>query len=173
MAVAGGSAEDDLTGSALCPTMRRFFLITPAAVVALLLAGCATSQTTADCLDSFLAGIGDDRITRAESGVQDLDVIAASQTKQEPFAIVVTENRTPVLGIRVNFFGDGDIFKIESAIDDSCRSIRSWQIEERPGERTLQNWDTVILSSGDVDYAIRLGQDSGIIEANYIRVVVE
>jgi len=95
-------------------------------------------------------------------------VIGANQTKLQPFAIVVTESRPLLLGVRVNFFSDGELFKIESAIDARCRQVRSWKVESRPGERVLQNWDTVVLRSGDVDYAIRLGYDSGIIEANYI-----
>lgn len=78
----------------------------------------------------------------------------------------MTQNRDPVLALRVNYFEDGEIFKIESMIDDSCKTLRNWTIEGRPDERTLQNWDTVIVRTADSTYRVRLGYDgSGRIEA--------
>lgn len=139
-----------------------------AACVAIL-ATCASppsGSSPAECTDEFLAGIPEGRTTFAESGSRDVVLIAPDEAKDEPFALAVTDNRSPVIAARINFFSDGEIFKLEAALDHACRPIRRWEVAQRPGERTLQNWDTVILRSAGTEYPIRLGlHGSGRIEA--------
>ena len=132
-----------------------------------LLGSCSTLGDSIDeCLPVYLEGVPDQRVTTAEAGARDLVLLESDQSKGETFGLVVTQNREPVLALRVNYFEDGEIFKIESMIDDSCRTLRKWDIEGRPGERTLQNWDTVIVRTAGSTYRIRLGHDgSGRIEA--------
>lgn len=140
------------------------------AAIHLLIMACATqpeAKSWDECLPSFVSGMSEKQVSIAEYGAGDVVLVKPDENKDRPFALIVTDNRVPVLGIRVNFFSDDNIFKIEAAIDGSCRPVKRWEVLHRPGEKTLQNWDTVIFRSGGIDYGIRLGlHGSGRIEAD-------
>ena len=147
---------------------RRFPPMLAALVLAVVLGGCSTLGDSIDeCLPVYLEGVSDQRVTTAEAGTRDLVVLESDQSKSETFALIVTRDREPVLALRVNYFEDGEIFKIESMINDSCRILRTWEVDGRPDEQTLQNWDTAIVRTAGAAYRIRLGYPgSGRIEAD-------
>jgi hypothetical protein len=149
--------------------------VTLAALAAVFLVGLGACATTGEpipweeCLPSFMSGIPLARITTAEYGARDVVLVDSEESKDEVFGLVVTDNRVPALALRINFFSDGEIFKIESAVDGSCRPIRRWENAYRPGETDLQNWDAVLIKAGGSEYEIRLGyHGSGRVEAELV-----
>jgi hypothetical protein len=125
-----------------------------------LLAACAGTpepRQWSECYPELTEGIAEERIVTAEVGSRDVVLLDADQSKDEAFVLVVTENRSPVLGVRINYFSDNEIFKLASVVDGSCIPVRKWDNRDRPGQSTLQNWDSVIIRTGGTDYRVRLG----------------
>ena len=113
-----------------------------------------------------------DRISRLEAGVRDAVVVAPTQTKTEPFGIVIENNRVPQGATVINFLADGELFKIAEIVDADCNAVRRWDIEGRPGETTLQNWDTVMFDLGDTSWAVSLGLTEGRVDVNSLTMFV-
>lgn len=113
-----------------------------------------------------------DRISRLEAGIRDAVVVAPSQTKTEPFGIIIENNRAPQGAAIINFFADGELFKVAEIVDADCNMVRRWQVEGRPGDTTLQNWDTAVFDLGDASFALRLGYTEGRVEANSLTMFV-
>jgi hypothetical protein len=106
-----------------------------------------------------------------ESGTADAEVLPPGQSKDDPFIIVVTENRRPVGAIALNLFVSNSLFKIVQVVDASCGRLETFRNESRGGDRyVLQNWDTVELTFGAAKYSLRLGYNSGTVEATLVRL---
>ena len=125
-----------------------------------------------DCFAAAFADVAPDRISRLEAGVRDAVVVAPTQTKTEPFGIVIENNRVPQGAAVINFFADGELFKIAEIVDADCNAVRRWDIEGRPGETTLQNWDTVMFDLGDTSWAVSLGLTEGRVDVNSLTMFV-
>ena len=150
-------------------------LILGAALVATLAACVSGPRAGLSGEDCFAATFGDmapDRISRLEAGVRDVMVVAPTQTKTEPFGIVIENNRVPQGAAVINFFADGELFKVAEIVDASCKPARRVGVEGRPGDTTLQNWDTVVFDLEDASYALRLGYTEGRVEANSLTMFV-
>lgn len=119
-----------------------------------------------DCPE--LRGIPKSRIAVVEEGSNDVGVIGPGQSKEGPMAIQLTENRQLMGAIKFSFFPTNNMFKVETVIDAGCQIIEEYKNASRGGDRhVLQNWDSLEVRFGNSTYALRLGYDSGEIEANY------
>ena len=121
------------------------------------------------CFEEFFDGVSDDRITSLEAGSRDITLIGAEQSKSETFGIQFTDNSEPIGAIRVNFFPDGKLFKIEALVDQTCTQV-SYSNVDNPGELVLQNWDTMEFQFQEQTYMLSLGGDVDIGATRFVRV---
>ena len=132
-----------------------------------LLGSCATpARPWSECLSDTTSGVPEERISTVEYGAAEAVLLMPEQSKDEPFFLAITDNKVPVVLLELNYFSDGEIFKVASIRDGSCRPIRNYENAYRPGEKTLQNWDYMQIETRDAQYGVRLGyHGSGRIEA--------
>lgn len=131
----------------------------------------ASSTGKTGCLRRYFEGIPEDRIAAVEAGTVDLDVIAADQTKAGSVGLRLTNNNRPIGATRFAFFPAGEIFKIESIVDERCETVEEYSNTSRGGDkRVLQNYDTLRLGLGGAYYDLRLG-GSTTIRLNFVSVV--
>jgi hypothetical protein len=108
------------------------------------------------CLGAYFSGIPEDRLDPLEAGTQNFDAIGADQTKAEPFGLTFTSNGSPVGAIRLRYFPDNAIFRIESIVDAQCAPIEDYENVSRGGDKNvLQNSDTVRIGLGGEYYDLR------------------
>lgn len=131
----------------------------------------ASSPGATACLRRYFEGIPDDRIAAVEAGTVDLDVIAANQTKRGTVGLSLTNDNRPIGATRFAFFPAGEIFKIESIVDERCETIDAYSNTSRGGDKNvLQNYDTLRLGLGGAYYDLRLGGNTTI-RLNFVSVV--
>lgn len=131
------------------------------------------SAVTSDgCLREYFQGIPPNRIFVLEEGTRDVRLVGREQTKEAPVGLRLMDSRQLVGAFRFSFFLNGEIFKIESVIDHSCRPIEDYSVEGRPGEkRVLQNWDVLRVKIGSQSYALELGYSEGEISGDFVKFV--
>lgn len=137
------------------------------------IASCATAPPPAEtpqaCLSMFFEGMPEERVTRVERGTREIELLGAEQSKQEPFGLTITDGREPALLLRISYFADGEMFRIDRAVDSLCRPARTVRNADRPGEgATLQNWDIAEVKAAGATYEVRLGADEGTIALNHV-----
>jgi len=132
-----------------------------------------TSATTPDdCLLGYFQGIRKDNVFALEEGASAHVLIGREKTKEDPTGIQLSDDRQIVGAIRLSYVHSGEIFKIESVVDSSCRQVHAYTVEGRPGEkRLLQNWDTIHTRLGSRTYALRLGVGGGELSVTFVRFV--
>ncbi len=123
-----------------------------------------------NCFEQSFHGVPEDRVITLEEGAREVILIKQQQSKDEAIALRFTENAEPIGALTFKFFSSGVIFKVVTLIDTTCRQVEHSNAD-RPGERALQNWDTMHIRFDDQTYALRLGYntDSGEIEALHFR----
>lgn len=133
-----------------------------------------TSPTSSDpqpCLSSFLQGVPSDRLKTVEAGSRDLQIIAPDQSKDEPIALRLEEERSLVGAIRFKFHSNGSMFKIDSIVDSQCNRIEDFVNATRGGDKhVMQNYDNLEIQIGNARYALDLEYGSGRIDADFTRI---
>ena len=132
------------------------------------------SETTTSyegCFEEFFDGVSVSRISSLEVGDRDYDLIRSEQSKSETFGIQLIDNSEPIGALRVNFFPDGKIFKIEALVDQNCAQV-SYSNVDIPGDPVLQNWHTMEFQIQEQTYMLTLGGDAEI-EANRFTKVAQ
>jgi hypothetical protein len=120
--------------------------------------GRTESVTTSGDGASCFPDVASDRIRRLEAGASDQDVIGPHQSKAEPFVLVLTEGGATIAELRLRFFPENELFRVESAVDAECEELGGLSNLDRGGEpRVLQNFDTLGIRTATGDYALRLG----------------
>jgi hypothetical protein len=115
------------------------------------------------CPDAYFEGIPEDRLDPVEAGTADFDAITANQPKTGPFGLALTNNGAAIGAIRLNYFPDNALFKIESIVDERCAQIDDYENISRGGDpNVLQNWDTVRMQLGGKFYDLRIGESTTI-----------
>ena len=127
---------------------------------------------TESCFGTFFEDLVTSRITNLEAGVSDIVVIGMQQSKNDTFGLLLTEGNAPIGALKVNFFSNGDIFKIEALVDHTCAPITYANVAD-PGEIVLQNWDTIEFQLQGSSYLLRLGFDGGEITAGHFTRIVK
>lgn len=107
-----------------------------------------------------------------EGGTQDFELIGPLESKDEPIVIKFTENNKPIGSIKLFFYSNIQIFKIEKVADPRCQQIEEYSNIDRGGDKhVLQNFDSVQMQFGDNKYILRLGYGDGTISANFVHTV--
>jgi hypothetical protein len=128
-----------------------------------------TDQT--QCLSVFLQGVPNDRVKIIESGSKDLQVIGPDQSKDQPIALRLEEDKKLVGAIRFQYFSNGSMFKIGSIIDSQCQRIEDFVNATRGGDKhVLQNYDNVEIQIGNARYGLDLEYGSGKIDVDFARI---
>jgi hypothetical protein len=105
------------------------------------------------------------------AGADSFEVLAASEAKDAPMAVVIEERRQPVGAVEFDYFGSSRIFKINRIVDGDCQPIEAFKNASRDGDRhVLQDWETVEMTIGADIYALRLGYKDGAIEGTLTRI---
>ncbi len=131
-----------------------------------------TPTDSEDCFEQYFHGIPKDRVATLEEGAEDVQLIGPHQSKDEVIAIKFTENNQPIGAIKFYFYSNNNMFKVETVVDSKCQPIEEYSNVARGGDKhVLQNWDSLQIRFGDHTYALRLGYDTGIIDALYFRRV--
>jgi hypothetical protein len=124
------------------------------------------------CLETYFAGISNDRIATLESGADSQIVINTAQSKDEPFALQFTNNRQAVGGLIANFFLDSKLYKIVSVVDAECNLVTSYKNITNGGDpNTLQNWDQLELRLSENLYLLRFDYSDGEIKIDFELIV--
>ena len=123
------------------------------------------------CLGRYFDGIPRDRIATVEAGAVNLEVIAANQPKSATVGFRLTNDNRTIGAIRLAFSPTSEIFKIESVVDERCKTIEEYSNSTQGGDKhVLQNYDTLRLALGGAYYDLRLGGDTTI-WLNFVSVV--
>ncbi|MCI0694065.1 hypothetical protein L0337_18910 [candidate division KSB1 bacterium] len=124
-----------------------------------------------DCFEQYFSDIPKERMTTLEEGTLDQQLIGPHQSKHEAIAIKFTENNRLIGAIRFSFYSNGNIFKVETAIDFNCQPIEEYKNANRGGDKhVLQNWDSLEIEFGDHTYSLGLEYVEGRIDADFKRI---
>jgi len=160
-----------LTATAALPVAIQL----PGAAAPLQIGGGAAQGKTRPltaCFAQALDTIPGDRVWQLEAGVNDAKLVGPQQSKQESFALELTDSGHPVGLVVLHFFSASELFKVEHAIDQECRPA-SHQNASRGGDPdVLQNWDSLRIELAGRVYELRPGFSDGRIDANFIRIVL-
>jgi len=130
-----------------------------------------SSPSGGSCSRRYFEAIPRDRVAPVEAGAEDLDVIAANQPKGGTVGLRLTNNNRAIGAMRFAFFASGEIFKIESVVNERCQIVEEYQNTGRVGDKhVLQNFDTVRVRLGGAFYDLRLGGGSTI-RLSFVSVV--
>ncbi len=125
----------------------------------------------ATCLAAFLQGVPKDRLTTLEAGTKDLQIIAPEQAKDQPIALRLEENRQLVGAIKIQFYSNGSMFKIESIVDSQCQPVEDFANVSRAGDKhVLQNYDDLQIRFGNATYVLSFEYGAGKIDADFVRI---
>lgn len=131
----------------------------------------APATLAANCRPEWFGSSPPDRVTAVESGAADVELVAASESKDPTIVVVVTENGKPVGAVAFRLFTSNDLFKITEVVNASCEPVDTFRNESRGGDpHVLQNYDTLELTFGTLKYALRLGYGSGTVGGTLTRI---
>lgn len=123
------------------------------------------------CLTRFLQNVPNDRLTTLENGVYDQQIIGPHQSKDQPIALRLEENRQFVGAIKLQFFSNNAMFRLDSIVDSECQPVENFENRSRGGDKhALQNYDELEIRFKKGVYALRFGYDAGRINVNFTRV---
>jgi len=123
------------------------------------------------CMTAFFQNVPNDRITTLESGAYDQQIIGPHQSKNQPIALRLEENKQFVGAIKLQFYSSNAMFKIDSVVDSECQPVENFENRSRGSDKhILQNFDELEVRFKKGVYALRFGYDAGRINANFTRV---
>lgn len=136
--------------------------------------GPKPSQSNPDptqCLSAFLQGVPNDRLKTVEAGTRDLQIVGPDQSKDQPIALRLEEDKKLVGLVRFQFYSNGPIFKIDSIVDSQCQRIEDFINATRGGDKhVMQNYDNLEIQIGNARYDLDLEYGSGRIDADFARI---
>ena len=122
------------------------------------------------CLTAFLQNVPKDRITTLENGTYDQQILGPHQSKDQAIALRLEENREFVGAIKLQFFSNNAMFKIDSIVDSECQPVEDFENRSRGGDKhVLQNYDEFEIRFKKRVYALRFDYDAGRINVNFTR----
>lgn len=109
-----------------------------------------------DCFEQFLSEIPEDRRATVEEGSSDLDVIGPPQPPDEPVGIMFTDLNVPIGAIKIQFFPNGDLFKVLAVVNSRCEAIEDYESQSGSDRTVVQNYSRLKIRFGDDFYELRL-----------------
>ena len=117
----------------------------------------SNGNTNDTCINQY------DNISFIELGSKDIRV----ESKLQKATLVLRENNKQIALVLLNALADNKMFKIDSVIDSSCEKISTYFNHSVGGDKqTLNDWETLGLSTDGNTYFLRLGYVDGLIEIN-------
>jgi hypothetical protein len=91
--------------------------------------------------------------------------------QDQTVAIRLEEGGRAVGALKVRFYPNNAIFKIESVVDSTCQPIEAYANATRGGDKhILQNWDDLRVRMGSATYTLSVDYGGGRIDADFVRV---
>lgn len=111
------------------------------------------------CLAGYFEGIPAERVFTLEDGVRDRDVIGTTERKEDPFGLRLNADGRPLGAIRMRFFPDNGLFRIESVVDAACRPVEDYGNVNQPGtdKHALPNFNDLGVRFGGRSYLLKAG----------------
>lgn len=116
-----------------------------------------TGTPPSGCFAEHFASLPPDRVSRLEDGADDIDVIVASQPKEQPFGVVLTKLDQPIGAVTARFFRASGIFRVLSVVDAECRAVEDFSTSDSPDKHVVQNWNGLRMRLGAASYLLTLG----------------
>jgi len=117
------------------------------------------SAGSGGCFGDYFGGIPAGRVFTLEDGVQDRDVIGTTEPKTGPFGLRLSVDGRPIGALRMRFFADNGLFRIESVVDAACRPVEDFGNLNQPGtdKHALPNFNELGLRLGGRSYVLKAG----------------
>lgn len=109
------------------------------------------------CLADFFTGIPAERIASLEVGASKALTTAPEQLS----GIILEELGQPVAGVGFMLFEEDQLFKIIAAVDGACEPVGIQNSSRGGAGDTLQNWDTLEVTTLNGVYTFRFGYYAG------------
>ena len=131
-------------------------------------AGIVASESH-PCPELF-AGIPPRRVASLEAGVEGRVVVRPSEPKRGAIGLSFTDGGRAVGALRIVYFPDNGLFKVDGLVDARCRPVSSFENFDRPeaDPDTLQNFDTLVMDIAGRRYALRVGGSTDV-RFNFLR----
>jgi hypothetical protein len=130
------------------------------------------ARTLSACFGEVLAAIPADRVWQLEAGVEGVELVGPHQSKQDSFAVQLTDGGRPVGLVVLRLFLAGEVFRVEHAMEHECRPASHQNVSRGGDPDTMQNWDSLRLELSERFYELRPGLGDGRIYASFTRVVL-
>lgn len=127
------------------------------------------TYTTMNCFPE----VPESRTKVMEAGTEDFLLIGSFESKDEPMVIKFTEYKNPIGYIKLFFFPDNELTKIEKVVNSKCQQIEEYSHVEDGSEdkNVLQTWDPIKIKFENNNYLLILNYDGEEIYARFKRTV--
>jgi hypothetical protein len=117
--------------------------------------------------------VPENRIKVMEAGTEGFLLAGPFESKDEPMVIKFTEYKNPIGYIKLFFFPDNDLTKIEKVVDSKCQQIEEYShVEDGSKDKhVLQHWDPIKIKFENNNYLLFLHYDIEEIYAEFKRTV--
>jgi hypothetical protein len=111
------------------------------------------------CFGDYFEGIPAGRVFTLEDGVRERDVIGTTEPKTGAFGLALNVDGRPIGALRMRFFPDNGLFRIESVVDAVCRPVEDFGNLNQPGtdKHALPNFNELGLRLGSRSYVLHAG----------------
>lgn len=153
----GGNKNDQPTPTTPTPTLSPTVTFTP------------TPRPSMNCFPE----VSENRTKVMEAGTEDFLLIGPFESKDEPMVINFTEYKNPIGYIKLFFFPDNKLTKIEKVVDSKCQQIEEYShIEDGSRDKhVLQAWDPIKIKFENNNYLLTVYYQADEIRAVFERTV--
>jgi hypothetical protein len=111
------------------------------------------------CFAGYFEGIPAGRVFTLEDGVQDRDVVGTTEPKAGPFGLRLNADGAAIGAIRMGFFPENGLFRIQSVVDAVCRPVEDYGNLNQPGtdKHALPNFNDLGVRLGGRSYLLKAG----------------
>src|SRR5690606_32930299 len=115
-----------------------------------------------------------ERTFSIEAGVEARDLLGPRESLDEPFVLRLNRGGATFGELHIRFFPEDDLFTVVDAVDAACNALTGIENSSRGGDPySLQNWDTLEVEAGGRTFALRLGEDGGVLGLDYFRQIAD
>lgn len=122
-----------------------------------------------ECFSEYFKGIPESRLGTVEAGAYD-DVLEANEPKAGPIGMTFTDFGRLIGGIRFAYFPENFFFKIESFVDESCRTVEDYENPLGGDKHNWQDSQVVRVRFDDRFYDVNASGGGSIVRVSFTNV---